>query len=90
MKILKATNKQTTMTIATKIMREEKQAHRQIKGDDNYIRKTSTTRNRIPYFLLCFCLSLIPLRASREERDVCLLHVGMLGQKGCCTEIVSL
>ena len=37
-----------------------------------------------------FCLPLIPLGASREERDVRLLHVGMPGQEGCCTEIVSL
>ena len=36
------------------------------------------------------CPPLIPLGASREERDVCLLHVGMPGQEGCCTEIVSL
>ena len=35
-------------------------------------------------------LPLIPLGASREERDVCLLHVGIPGQEGCCTEIVSL
>ena len=42
----------------------------------------------LPYFF--FCLPLIPLGASREERDVCLLHVGMPGQEGCYTEIVSL
>ena len=40
--------------------------------------------------ILYFCLPLIPLGASREERDVCLLHVGMPGQEGCYTEIVSL
>ena len=34
-----------------------------------------------------FCLAFIPLGASREERDVCLLHVGMPGQEGCCTKI---
>ena len=38
--------------------------------------------------LLYFCLPLKPLEASREERDVCLLHVGMPGQEGCCTKIV--
>ena len=40
--------------------------------------------------LLYFCLPLIPLGALREERDVCLLHVGMPGQEGCCTKVVSL
>ena len=40
--------------------------------------------------LLYFCLLLIPLGVSREERDVCLLHVRMPGQEGCYTEIVSL
>ena len=34
------------------------------------------------HFLLYFCLPLIPLGASREERDVCLLHVGMPGKGG--------
>ena len=29
-------------------------------------------------------------RDLEEERDVCLLHVGMPGQEGCYTEIVSL
>ena len=37
-----------------------------------------------------FCIPVIPLGASREERDVCLLHVGMPGQEGCYTDIVSL
>ena len=36
--------------------------------------------------LLSFCLPLIPLGVWREERDVCLLHVGMPGQEGCYTE----
>ena len=40
---------------------------------------------KTPENLLYFCLG-----ASREERDVCLLHVGMPGQEGCYTEIVSL
>ena len=40
------------------------------------------------YFYLC--LPLIPLGASREERDVCLLRAGMPGQERCYTEIVSL
>ena len=40
--------------------------------------------------LFYFCLPLIPLGALREERDVCLLHVGMPGQEGCCTKVVSL
>ena len=43
-----------------------------------------------PISLLYLCLPLIPLGASLEERDVCLLHVGMPGQEGCYTEIVSL
>ena len=50
-------------------------------------------RERSVFFALLyfyFCLPLIPLGASWEERDVCLLHVGMPGQEGCCTEIVSL
>ena len=37
-----------------------------------------------------FCLPLIPLWASPEEKDICLLHVGMPGQEECYTEIVSL
>ena len=42
--------------------------------------------------LLCRCLPLIPLGASREERYVFffLLHAGMAGQEGCCTKVVSL
>ena len=46
--------------------------------------------NDVILTLLYFCLPLIPLGALREERDVCLLHVGMSGQEGCYTEIVSL
>ena len=41
-------------------------------------------------FTFTLILSFIPLGASREERDICLLHVGMPGQGGCCTKIVSL
>ena len=50
---------------------------------------TFGTETYVPY-LLYFCLPLIPLGASREERDVCLLHVGMPGQEGSYTEKVSL
>ena len=42
------------------------------------------------FTLIYFCLPLILLGASREEIDVYLLHIGMPGQEGCCTEIVSL
>ena len=38
--------------------------------------------------LLYFCLPLIPLGASREKKRR-LLHVGMPGQDGCYTEIVT-
>ena len=44
---------------------------------------------KLPQTLLYFCLPLIPLGASWEERDIFLLHVGMPGQEGCYTEIVS-
>ena len=37
-----------------------------------------------------FCLLLIPLGASWEERDICLLHVRMPGQEGCCSKTVAL
>ena len=33
------------------------------------------------YFTFYFCLPLIPLGASLKERDVCLLRVGMPGQR---------
>ena len=42
------------------------------------------------FTLLYFCLPLIPLGTSGKEKDVCLLRVGMPGQGGCCTKIVSL
>ena len=41
-------------------------------------------------YLLYFCLPPIPFGASREERDVSLLHVGMPWQEGCYRGIASL
>ena len=44
----------------------------------------------LSYLLIYFCLPPIALGVSQEERDVCLLHVGMPALEVYCTEIVSL
>ena len=53
----------------------------------NPLKHKITVHMSLLYFY--FCLPLIPLGVSRDERDVCLLHVGMPGQERCCTRCLT-
>ena len=53
----------------------------------NPLKHKITVHMSLLYFY--FCLPLIPLGVSRDERDVCLLHVGMPGQERCCTKCLT-
>ena len=48
-----------------------------------------TRLGKLTYFTLLLSTAYTTWGVA-EERDVCLLHVGMPGQEGCCTGIVSL